>query len=379
MQPLVPAAVDLTPEEQARYARHLALPHIGDDGQRRLKNAAVLCIGAGGLGSPILMYLAAAGVGRIGIVDDDVVAEHNLQRQVIHTTSTIGTPKVTSAARRLSELNPHITVEPLQLRLTSENALEVFANYDVIVDGTDNFATRYLANDACALLGLPYVWGSVYRFEGQASVFFAGHGPCYRCAFPTPPPPAFAPSCETGGVLGVLCATIGAVQATEVIKLITGAGEPLIGRILTHDALAMEQRTIAIAADPQCAMCGTRPSIVALIDYDEFCAETGPEITAAHLATLLRERAAGVRDFVLLDVREPEEYAESRIEGSVLLPQGGILDGSALATIPRDRQLILHCRSGKRSMNCLLVLRDAGFEDVVHVAGGILAWQAMTD
>lgn len=379
MHPLVPPAADLTPAEHARYARHLVLPHIGEPGQRRLKNAAVLCIGAGGLGSPILMYLAAAGVGRIGIVDDDVVAEHNLQRQVIHATSTVGTPKVMSAAQRLSELNPHITIEALQRRVTSENALELFANYDVIVDGTDNFATRYLANDACALLGLPYVWGSVYRFEGQASVFFAGHGPCYRCAFPTPPPPAFAPSCETGGVLGVLCATIGAVQATEVIKLITGAGDPLLGRILTHDALAMEQRTIAIAADPQCAICGMRPSISALIDYDEFCATSGPEITAANLATLLRERDAGVRDFLLLDVREPEEYAVSRIEGSVLLPQGGILDGSALATIPRDRQLILHCRSGKRSLNCLLALREAGFEDVVHVAGGILAWQAMTD
>lgn len=379
MQPLVPPAADLTADEQSRYDRHVLLPNIGDEGQRRLKNAAVLCIGAGGLGSPILMYLAAAGVGRIGIVDDDVVAEHNLQRQVIHATATVGTPKVASAAQRLSELNPHITIEPMQLRLTADNALEVLANYDVVVDGTDNFATRYLLNDACALLGLPYVWGSVYRFEGQASVFFAGHGPCYRCAFPTPPPPAFAPSCETGGVLGVLCATIGAVQATEVVKLITGAGAPLVGRILTHDALAMEQRTIPVAADPQCAMCGVRPSIHALIDYDEFCANAGPEITAHQLAVLLRERAAGTRDFLLLDVREPEEYAESRIDGAVLLPQAGILEGTALGNLPRDRQLILHCRSGKRSLNCLLALRDAGFDDVVHVAGGILAWQAMTD
>ena len=379
MQPLVPPAPDLSSDERERYNRHLLLPQLGDEGQRRLANAAVLCVGAGGLGSPILMYLAAAGVGRIGIVDDDVVAEHNLQRQVIHAAASVGTPKVASAAQRLRELNPHITIEPLQMRLTSDTALEVLANYDVVVDGTDNFETRYLLNDACALLGMPYVWGSVYRFEGQASVFFAGHGPCYRCAFPSPPPPAFAPSCETGGVLGVLCATIGAVQATEVVKLITGIGDALVGRILTHDALAMEQRTIAIAADPTCPLCGTSPTITGLIDYDTFCTAVAPEITATQLATLLRERAAGARDFMLVDVREPHEYAESRIEGAILLPQGGILDGSALGTLPRDRQLILHCRSGKRSLNCLLALRDAGFEDVVHVAGGILAWQDMTD
>lgn len=379
MQPLVPPASELTSDERERYNRHLLLPQIGDDGQRRLKNAAVLCVGAGGLGSPILMYLAAAGVGRIGIVDDDAVAEHNLQRQVIHATSTVGTPKVSSAANRLHELNPHITIEPLQMRVTADNALELLANYDVVVDGTDNFESRYLLNDACTLLGMPYVWGSVYRFEGQASVFFAGHGPCYRCAFPLPPPPAFAPSCETGGVLGVLCATIGAIQATEVVKLITGTGDALVGRILTHDSLAMEQRTIPIAADPECPLCGPQPTITTLIDYHAFCANTAPEITVQQLASLLRERAAGVRDFVLLDVREPFEYAESRIEGSVLLPQGGILDGSALDTLPRDRQLILHCRSGKRSLNCVLALRDAGFDDVVHVAGGILAWHGMTD
>lgn len=379
MQPLVPPAAELTSDERERYNRHLLLPQIGDDGQRRLKNAAVLCVGAGGLGSPILMYLVAAGIGRIGIVDDDVVAEHNLQRQVIHATAAVGTSKVESAAHRLRELNPHVDVEPLQLRLTAENALDVLANYDVVVDGTDNFETRYLLNDACALLGMPYVWGSVYRFEGQTSVFFAGHGPCYRCAFPSPPPPAFAPSCATGGVLGVLCATIGAVQATEVVKLITGAGDALIGRILTHDALAMEQRTIPIAADPQCPLCGTRPTISTLVDYDAFCDTAAPEITAHQLAVLLHERSAGTRDFVLVDVREPAEYAESRIDGAVLLPQGGILDGSALDRLPRDRQLILHCRSGKRSLNCLLALRDAGFDDVVHVAGGILAWQDMTD
>lgn len=379
MQPLVPPVSELTSDERERYNRHLLLPQIGDDGQRRLKNAAVLCVGAGGLGSPILMYLAAAGVGRIGIVDDDAVAEHNLQRQVIHATSTVGTPKVASAANRLHELNPHITIEPLQMRVTADNALELLANYDIVVDGTDNFESRYLLNDACTLLGMPYVWGSVYRFEGQASVFFAGHGPCYRCAFPSPPPPAFAPSCETGGVLGVLCATIGAIQATEVVKLITGTGDALVGRILTHDSLAMEQRTIPIAADPECQLCGPQPTIATLIDYDAFCANTAPEITVQQLASLLRERAAGVRDFVLLDVREPFEYAESRIEGSVLLPQGGILDGSALDTLPRDRQLILHCRSGKRSLNCVLALRDAGFDDVVHVAGGILAWHGMTD
>lgn len=379
MQPLVPPAVALNPEEAERYNRHVLLPNIGDEGQRRLKNAAVLCVGAGGLGSPILMYLAAAGVGQIGIVDDDVVAAHNLQRQVIHGSADIGMPKVESAARRLRDLNPLITVDTHLVRITSDNALEIVAEYDIVVDGTDNFATRYLLNDACALLGLPYVWGSVYRFEGQASVFYAGHGPCYRCTFPAPPPPAFAPSCATGGVLGALCATIGAVQATEVVKLITGVGEPLIGRVLVHDAQAMEQRTIGFGADPACALCGHNPSITALIDYDEFCATGGPEITAHELALLLDERAAGSRDFLLIDVREAHEFTESRIEGSVLLPQGGILDGSALSTLPRDRQLILHCRSGVRSLNCLIALRDAGFDDVVHVAGGILAWHAERD
>lgn len=376
MQPLVPPAATLSDDELARYNRHLLLPQLGPDGQRRLKNARVLCIGAGGLGSPILLYLAAAGVGRIGIVDFDVVAAHNLQRQVIHSTEHVGMSKVHSAARRLRGLNPFITVDEHDVRLTTDNALELIAEYDVVVDGTDNFATRYLVNDACVLLGLPYVWGSVYRFEGQASVFFTTEGPCYRCAFPTPPPPAFAPDCATGGVLGALCATIGAVQATEVLKLITGIGDPLIGRILTHDSLAMEQRVIRIGKDDACAICGTDPTVTTLVDYDAFCANAAPGITVEQLATMLDERSRGAREFMLIDVREPDEYAESSIGGAVLIPQAGILDGSVLASLPRDRQIVLHCRSGKRSLNCLTVLLDAGFADAVHLDGGILAWNA---
>lgn len=376
MQPLVPPGAELTEQELDRYNRHLLLPDIGVDGQRRLKHARVLCIGAGGLGSPILMYLAAAGVGRIGIVDFDTVAEHNLQRQVIHATSELGTSKVRSAAVRIAQINPLVTVDEHDLRLTSENALELFADYDLVIDGTDNFATRYLINDACVMLGLPHVWGSVYRFEGQASVFFAAQGPCYRCVFPTPPPPAFAPSCETGGVLGVLCGSIGAIQATEAVKLITGVGTPLVGRVLTHDARNMEQRTITVAKDPMCAVCGPAPTVTALIDYESFCRSAAPEIDVPTLARMLDERAAGVRDFVLIDVREPDEYAETSIDGAILIPQGGILDGSAIAALPRDRQIVLHCRSGKRSLNCLNVLLDAGFTDAVHLEGGILAWNA---
>ena len=339
-----------------------------------LKNARVLCIGAGGLGSPILLYLAAAGVGRIGIVDFDVVTEHNLQRQVIHSTQHIGMSKVESAKRRIADLNPYVDVDTHHVRLTATNALELLADYDVVVDGTDNFATRYLVNDACVFLGLPYVWGSVYRFEGQASVFYADEGPCYRCAFPTPPPPEFAPDCATGGVLGALCATIGAVQATEVVKLITGIGEPLVGRILTHDALTMEQRLIGFGSDDNCVVCGNAPTVTTLIDYDAFCAHTGPEITVDQLAAMLDERVRGSRDFLLIDVREPDEYAETSIEGAVLIPQAGILDGTVLPSLPRDKQIVLHCRSGKRSLNCLNALLDAGFTDAVHVAGGILAW-----
>lgn len=379
MRPLVPVGRELSHEELERYNRHLLLPQIGVDGQRRLANARVLCIGAGGLGSPTLMYLAAAGVGRIGIVDFDVVAEHNLQRQVIHSTSAVGTSKVRSAAARIAQINPLITVDEHELRLTSESALELFADYDVIIDGTDNFATRYLINDACVFLGLPYVWGSVYRFEGQAAVFYAVEGPCYRCVFPTPPPPAFAPSCETGGVLGVLCASIGATQATEAIKCITGIGDPLIGRVLTHDALAMQQQTIPVTKDPQCAVCGAAPTVTTLIDYELFCRSQAPEIDVAALRAMLAERALGRRDFLLIDVREPDEYAETNIDGAVLIPQTGILDGSVLPTLPRDVQIVLHCRSGKRSLNCLNVLLDAGFADAVHLTGGIIAWNEARD
>lgn len=374
MQPLVPLGGELTDDEQRRYHRHLLLPGIGVDGQRRLKHSRVLCIGAGGLGSPVLMYLAAAGVGHLGILDHDVVDESNLQRQVIHATSAIGTPKVISAAHRVQEINPHISVTPLHMKLTADNALELFADYDLVVDATDNFATRYLINDACVLLGMPYVWGSVYRFEGQVSVFYAEEGPCYRCAFPAPPPPEFAPSCATGGVLGALCATIGAAQATEVVKLITGLGDSLLGRLLLHDALAVEQRTIAIAKNPECAICGPRATVTALIDYDDFCRTKAPEISADELATWLTDRDDGRRDFMLVDVREPWEFEATRIPGSVLVPMAGIIDGSALAQIPRDTTVVLHCQAGVRSLLCVNALQDAGYTDVLHVAGGIAAW-----
>lgn len=372
----------LTPAEYERYSRHVVIPDVGIEGQLRLKNARVLCIGAGGLGSPVLMYLAAAGVGTIGIVEFDVVDASNLQRQIIHGVSDIGASKAQSARASMLEINPFIDVVLHETRLDSSNALALFADYDLIVDGTDNFATRYLVNDACVLLDLPYVWGSIYRFEGQASVFWSAHGPCYRCLYPEPPPPGLVPSCAEGGVLGVLCASIGSIQATEAIKLIAGLGDPLVGRLMVYDALAMQYRTLAVARDPHCALCGDNPTVTSLIDYEIFCgtAPTQPTasddstITAGTLSLMLAQRDRGEREFLLIDVREPNEYAIVAIDGAVLIPQGRFHDRSVLDELPRDKPIVLHCKGGIRSASCLSILRDAGFTQVSHLEGGIIDW-----
>lgn len=383
LPPLVEPAESLTVDEVIRYSRHLIIPEYGMAGQKRLKNAKVLCVGAGGLGSPALMYLAAAGVGTLGIVEFDTVDVSNLQRQIIHGQSDIGKSKAVSARESVREINPLINVNIHELRLDSSNVMELFAQYDLIVDGTDNFATRYLVNDAAVLLGKPYIWGSIYRFEGQASVFWAEYGPCYRCLYPEPPPPGMVPSCAEGGVLGVLCASIGSIQVTEAIKVLTGIGEPLVGRLMTYDALEMNYRTLKIRKDPNCALCGPNPTVTELIDYEAFCgtiseeaaeAAAGSTITATELKAKLDERAAGKRDFLLVDVREPGEYEIVNIPGAVLIPKGRILDGTALAEMPHDKPIILHCKSGVRSAECLAALKGAGFADASHVAGGVLAW-----
>jgi molybdopterin/thiamine biosynthesis adenylyltransferase/rhodanese-related sulfurtransferase len=381
----LPALVDpvglLTAAEIERYSRHIVIPNVGVEGQLRLKNARVLCIGAGGLGSPVLMYLAAAGVGTIGIVEFDVVDASNLQRQIIHGASDVGASKAQSARASMLEINPLIDVVLHETRLEVSNALQLFEDYDLIVDGTDNFATRYLVNDACVLLDKPYVWGSIYRFEGQASVFWSEHGPCYRCLYPEPPPPGMVPSCAEGGVLGVLCASIGAIQATEAIKLLTGLGESLVGRLVVYDALAMQYRTLTVARDPDCAVCSSDRTIYDLIDYEIFCGVAEPEapeaaatVTAAELSLMLTQRERGERDFLLIDVREPNEHAIVSIDGADLIPQGRILDGSVLNELPRNRPIVLLCKSGIRSANCQAVLLAAGFSDVSNLSGGILQW-----
>jgi len=388
LPPLVEPAAELTRQEVMRYSRHLIIPEVATDGQKRLKNAKVLAVGAGGLGSPTLMYLAAAGVGTLGIVDFDVVDESNLQRQVIHGQSDIGRPKAESARDSILEINPLVTVNLHTERLDSTNVMDLFAQYDLIVDGTDNFATRYLVNDACVLLDKPYVWGSIYRFDGQASVFWAnapgGTAPCYRCLYPEPPPPGMVPSCAEGGVLGVLCASIGAIQTTEAVKLITGIGEPLVGSLMVYDALEMSYRKISVRKDPECPICGKNPTITALVDYEAFCGTVSDEAQEAAvgstiLATELKAKMDAGEDFVLVDVREPAEYEIVKIPGSVLIPKGEILDGSALAQLPQDRQIVLHCKSGVRSAEALAAVKAAGLTNSVHVQGGVLAWQAQVD
>lgn len=381
--PLVAPAEELTVDEVRRYSRHLIIPEVGMSGQKRLKNARVLCVGAGGLGSPALMYLAAAGVGTLGIVDYDVVDESNLQRQIIHSQSSIGQPKAESARSRIEEINPLVDVVLHNERLDSFNVMEIFSQYDLIVDGTDNFATRYLVNDACVLLNKPYVWGSIYRFEGQASLFWSEHGPCYRCLYPEPPPPGMIPSCAEGGVLGVLCASIGSIQVTEAIKALTGIGDPLVGRLMTYDGLDMAYRTMRVRKDPNCVICGSEPTVTELIDYEAFCGVVSEEaaeaardstISVRQLRGLLAERESGDRDFVLIDVREPNEYEIVDIPGGELVPKGEFINGNALAGLPQDRQIVLYCKVGGRSAEVLALVKAAGFADAIHVGGGVVAW-----
>jgi len=385
LPPLVEPAAELTTDEIRRYSRHLIIPDVGVTGQKRLKNAKVLCVGAGGLGSPALMYLAAAGVGTLGIVEFDTVDESNLQRQIIHGQSDIGRPKAESAAATIREINPYVNVVIHDTALDRDNVFDIFRQYDLIVDGTDNFATRYLVNDAAVLLGKPYVWGSIYRFDGQVSVFWAEHGPCYRCLYPEPPPPGMVPSCAEGGVLGVLCASIGSIQVTEAIKLLTGIGEPLVGRLTVYDALEMTYRTIKVRKDPNCVLCGPNATQTELLeDYEDFCGAVSAEAQAAAVdstitATELKEWRDAGKDFLLVDVREPAEYEIVRIPGSVLIPKGEILSGEALSRLPQDRQIVLHCKSGVRSAEALAALKQAGFSNAVHVQGGVLAWIRQVD
>jgi len=369
----------LSHEEVLRYSRHLILPDVGVEGQRKLKAARVLLVGAGGLGSPAALYLAAAGVGTLGLVDFDVVDRTNLQRQVIHGTSKIGTPKLASARERIFDLNPNVRVETFETRLTSANALDILRDFDVVTDGSDNFPTRYLVNDACVLLGKPNVYGSIFRFEGQASVFFARQGPCYRCLYAEPPPPDLVPNCAEGGVLGVLPGIIGSIQAMETIKLVLGIGEPLIGRLLLFDALKLQFRELKLAKDPDCPVCGAHPTVTSLIDYEAFCgvtaapASNGAEIAAADLRAA-RQRNPGL---VLLDVREPHEAEIARIAGARLIPLSelperlGELDGHA--------EIVTHCHHGVRSMKALEILRAAGFAQVRSLKGGIDAWSVTVD
>jgi len=378
LPPLVEPAEELSVEEIARYSRHLIIPEVGVPGQKRLKNAKVLVVGAGGLGSPALLYLAAAGVGTLGIIDFDVVDESNLQRQVIHGVSDLGKPKALSAKESIVEINPHVNVILHEERLDSDNALDIFRPYDLVLDGTDNFATRYLVNDACVLLGKPYVWGSIYRFEGQVSVFWDEYGPNYRDLYPVPPPPGMVPSCAEGGVLGVLCASIGSVMVTEAIKLITGIGESLLGRLMVYDALEMSYRTIKIRKDPKAE------PVTRLIDYEEFCGVVSDEAQQAAFGSTitvadLKEMLDAGKDPYLVDVREPVEYEIVKIPGGVLIPKDRILSGEALAELPQDKPLVLYCKTGVRSAEALAAVKAAGFRDAVHVQGGVTAWATQVD
>ncbi|MCG6499078.1 adenylyltransferase/sulfurtransferase MoeZ [Kitasatospora sp. A2-31] len=379
LPPLVEPAAELTVDEVRRYSRHLIIPDVGMAGQKRLKNAKVLCVGAGGLGSPALMYLAAAGVGTLGIVEFDVVDESNLQRQIIHGQSDVGRSKGESARDSVKEINPYVNVVLHEERLDNSNVMEIFSGYDLIVDGTDNFATRYLVNDAAVLLGKPYVWGSIYRFDGQASVFWAEHGPCYRCLYPEAPPPGMVPSCAEGGVLGVLCASIGSIQVTEAIKLLAGVGEPLVGRLMIYDALEMNYRQVKVRKDPNCALCGENPTVTELIDYEAFCGVVSEEAQAAAAGSTitskqLKQWQDDEEDIFLVDVREPGEYEIVNIPGAVLIPKNEFLMGNALESLPQDRKIVLHCKSGVRSAEVLAVVKSAGFANAVHLGGGVLGW-----
>jgi adenylyltransferase/sulfurtransferase len=378
-----PPATTLSNDEILRYSRHLIMPEVGMEGQQKLKAARVLCVGAGGLGSPLALYLAAAGVGTLGLVDFDVVDLTNLQRQIIHTTNDVGRPKLDSAAEKLVAINPFIQVRKFETKLTSANALDIIRQFDIVADGTDNFPTRYLVNDACVLTGKPNVYASIFRFEGQASVFAAERGPCYRCLYPEPPPPGLVPSCAEGGVLGILPGLLGVIQATEVIKLILGSGEPLIGRLLLVDALAMRFRELRLRKNPECPVCGANPTIRELIDYQEFCGIRGesqeapvssgvPEIRPEEL----KARLDAGDDVFILDVREPHEYQICNLGGH-LIPLGEL--PARLNELDSSREIVAHCRSGVRSAQAVTLLRQAGFAKVKNLAGGILAWSDKVD
>jgi molybdopterin/thiamine biosynthesis adenylyltransferase/rhodanese-related sulfurtransferase len=388
----------LTNEEISRYSRHLILPEVGMEGQQKLKAARVLCVGTGGLGAPLALYLTAAGVGTIGLVDFDVVDESNLQRQIIHSQSTVGKLKVDSAEQMLHGLNKNTTIVKHNTMLTSANALEIFKDYDIIADGTDNFQTRYLVNDACVLLNKPNAYGSIFRFEGQASVFATKEGPCYRCLYPEPPPPGLVPSCAEGGVLGILPGLVGVIQATEVIKLILGIGETLVGRLLLVDALAMQFRALKLRKNPDCPVCGTHPTVTALIDYDQFCgiekpASVGPLEVARDKAIgdapmvdgipqitveELKRRLDANEGVFILDVREPHEYPIANL-GAPLIPVGDLEKRIAEIAPQKDREIVVHCRSGARSQKAAVILKNAGFTHVENLAGGILAWADRID
>ena len=376
-----PEAITLSNDEILRYSRHLIMPEVGMEGQQKLKVARVLCIGAGGLGSPLALYLAAAGVGTLGIVDFDVVDYTNLQRQIIHTTADVGRKKLDSATEKLKAINPFLNIRTFETKLTSENALEILADFDIIADGTDNFPTRYLVNDACVLTGKPNVYGSIFRFEGQASVFATKEGPCYRCLYSAPPPPGLVPSCAEGGVLGILPGLVGVIQATEAIKLILGKGEPLISRLLLIDALGMKFRELKLRKNPDCPVCGTHPTVTRLIDYNEFCGIRGAEtpvtsnVPEMQVEELKRTLDAG-EDIFVLDVREPHEYQICNIGGH-LIPLGDL--PKRVHELDSSREIVAHCRSGVRSAKAVDFLRQAGFRKVRNLAGGILAWADRVD
>ncbi|HVB55520.1 MAG TPA: molybdopterin-synthase adenylyltransferase MoeB [Candidatus Acidoferrales bacterium] len=375
-----PAA--LTNDEVLRYSRHLIMPEVGMEGQLKLKQAKVLCIGAGGLGAPVGLYLAAAGVGRIGLVDFDSVDFTNLQRQVLFGSSDVGRPKIEAAAERLRTLNPAIQIDSLETRLSSDNALDLFKDYDIIVDGTDNFPTRYLVNDACVLLGKPNVYGSIFRFEGQITIFSYPGGPCYRCLYPEPPPPGLVPSCAEGGVLGVLPGIVGTIQTAETLKLILGKGDPLIGRLLLFDALAMKFRELKLRRNPECPVCGDHPTVTHLIDYAEFCGIRGEEAPAPQTSVPditpreLKSRLDRGDDLYILDVREPHEYQICNLGGH-LIPLGDL--SRRVSELDSSREIVAHCRSGKRSAEAVEYLRQAGFRKIWNLKGGILAWSDEVD